>query len=66
MTATASKPKLDSLPNEIIQKIWPLSENPYLLLVSRRLYPSVSSGHVHRTFYRKLATKYLRELIRGA
>ena len=56
MTAT---PKLDTLPNEIIQKIWPLSENPYLPLTSRKLYASLNSEHVKRDFYRKLGMKWL-------
>ena len=59
MTSTASKPKLDTLPNEIIQQIWPLSGNLYLPLASRRLYAALNSEHVQRTFYRTLAIKYL-------
>ena len=54
MASEPTKRKLDTLPNEIIQKIWPLSENPDLPLTSRRLYASLNKEHVRRTFYHEL------------
>ena len=63
MATTASKPTLETLPTEIIQKIWPLSHNRSLNLVSRKLYSSLNNEHVKRTFYRALAMKYLRHLL---
>ena len=63
MAADTIKPKLDTLPNEILQKIWPLSDNPYLPLTSRKLNMSLNNEHVRNDLYRKLATKHLLVLL---
>lgn len=60
---TRDKPKLDNLPNEIIQKIWLSSDNPYLNRVSRKLRSSLKNEHVERIFYRRLGEMYLRECL---
>ena len=58
-----AKPKLDTLPNEIIQQIWYSSGNPYLSFVSRKLYSSLNGEHVQRSFYRKIVTELTFELV---
>ena len=63
MAATTLERKLDNFSNEIIQKIWPLSENLYLLFTSRKLYTSLNDAYVLRNFHCKLVLEYLRELI---
>ena len=65
-TSSTIKPKLDTLPNEILQIIWPLSDNHNLPLASSKLYRSLNNEHVQRIFYRKRAEKCLREMIIGA
>lgn len=57
------KAKLDTLPNEIIQKIWPLSENPLLLFASPKIYSSLNGEHVKNTFHRTRAENFLHECL---
>ena len=62
-TSPHIKPSLDTIPNELIQKIWSLSINPYLLLVSRKIYSSLNSEHVQKTFWRSLTIEYFRKFL---
>ena len=61
--ASANKPKLDTLPNEVIQKIWELSLNPYLPQTSRKLKASLDNQHVRDSVWSKMIPPHLRFLI---